>query len=376
MKDRLSNFELMRIISMFMIIITHIILYAIKLDNVNPDIKFLFDICKSLIVVHVNSFILLSGYFQCKSAFKLSKLIKLNDQVLFYKIVIFILFTIFGLISINAVDVYRNFFPFDLDSYWFIRVYILLYIFSPYLNIIINNIDKRNYRLLLLLMFFLFSVLSSMTKQQALTTSTVNNGFSFTSFIFLYFVGAYFRNYPIENTYYGKKYSKKLLQLIFIFLFFLLALFNFTLHETFGQLLNAGKLTSYISDIIVWCFDKYDNPLVVLGSICYFRIFYFMNFKNKIINKISSTAFGVYLIHENIYVREFVYDLFKFPNKILSSKIFIHIFLAAIIIFIVCSLIEIIRQYLFKLIYKLKISVWWRKKYRNYLKNIGLNIKW
>ena len=376
MKVRQSNFELMRIISMFMIIIWHIFLYAVPIQNVNDNIKFIFNIFKSLTIVHVNSFVLLSGYFQCKSTFKFSKLLKLIDEVWFYKVIIFLLFVLLGIVSADVINIYRNFFPLDLDSYWFIRIYILLYIFSPFLNIVINSISKRNYRLLLIVMFFLFSFLSTVTNQDAFTASTVNNGFSIISFIFLYFTGAYFRIYPIDNTYLGRKYSKKLFQLGFIFLFFLLAFFNFTLYETFNQLSGFGKLTEYFSRIFTFSFDKYDNPLVVLGSICYFRIFYFMHFKNKIINRISSTSFGIYLIHENIYVRKYIYKIFRFPKIVLSNKIFIHIFAVALIIFIICFIIDLVRQFLFKIIENLKISKWWRRKYRGYLEELGLNIKW
>ena len=92
MKVRKSNFELMRIISMFMIIIWHIFLYGVDMDMASPKMKIYFDIFRSIFVVHVNSFVLLSGFFQCQSNFKLSKVLQLNNAVIFYKIVIFLIF--------------------------------------------------------------------------------------------------------------------------------------------------------------------------------------------------------------------------------------------------------------------------------------------
>lgn len=376
MEMRKSNFELMRIVSMFMIILWHIFLYAFDYASININVRYFFDLFKAIMVVHVNSFIILTGYFQCKSTFKMPKLLKLIDEVWFYKIIIFLIFIAIGLSTANPINVVRTFFPFDLDSYWFIRVYLLLYIISPYLNIIINNLNRRQYRISLVVMFLMFSILSAITKQEIFTVVTVNNGFSIVSFVFLYFIGAYFRNYPIEDMYIGKKYSKKLLQLCFIIGFFLLALFNFSLHVVSSQLLSAGQLCNYFANIIFYSFDKYDNPLVVLGTICYFRIFYFMDIKSTFVNKISSAAFGIYLIHENTLMRDTLYKIFRFPKYVFSSRIFIHILSVAIIIFVVCCVIDLIRQKLFKIVYNFKISKWWRQKYQNYLKSLGLNIKW
>ena len=143
MNVRQSNFELMRIVSMFMIIIWHIFLYGVNMDTAAPNIKLFFDFFRSIMVVHVNSFILVSGYFLVNSSFKMSKLIKLNDSVVFYKIIIYILFVYFGLATTDSISIIRNFFPLDLENYWFIRIYMIMYIFSPFYNSFINNISKN-----------------------------------------------------------------------------------------------------------------------------------------------------------------------------------------------------------------------------------------
>ena len=71
-KDRNSNFELMRIISMVFIILWHIILHGNMISNsTNESIKFLLNFIQYILVIHVNSFVVLSGYFQSKSNFKL-----------------------------------------------------------------------------------------------------------------------------------------------------------------------------------------------------------------------------------------------------------------------------------------------------------------
>lgn len=376
MTKRQSNFELMRLLSMFMIIVWHIFLYGVNMGAASPNIKLYFDFFRSLMVVHVNSFILVSGYFLVNSSFKMSKILKLNDAVIFYKIIIYIIFIFLGLASLDSISIIRNFFPLDLENYWFIRIYLIMYIFSPFYNIFLNNITKKTHKNILLVMFLLFSVISTITNQEALVNNTVYYGYSIVSFTFLYFIGAYFRKYPIENTYFGMKYSKKLQQLAFIVLFFILALFNYSLHITSIQFLHHQGFLSYIGNIIYTSFNQYDNPIVLIQSVAYFMIFYYMSFSSKTVNTLSSTIFGIYLIHENLFLRENMYKLFNFPEFSTSKRVFVQIFAAAVVIFGICFAIDFLRQKLFKFISNLKISKWWRIKYRNYLKNLGLNIKW
>ena len=82
---RLSNFELMRIVSMFLIVIWHVIMHGKMFANTSSDvIKFILNLIQYIIIIHVNSFVLLSGYFQSKSKFRIGKFLDLIMEVLFY----------------------------------------------------------------------------------------------------------------------------------------------------------------------------------------------------------------------------------------------------------------------------------------------------
>ncbi len=373
--SRQSNYELMRIISMMMIVIWHVFLYGSNIDSAPDNIKMIYDLIRSILVVHVNSFVILSGYFQCKSKFKMSKLLSLINSVAFYKIFILTLVFIFGFSSVSKVSIIRNVFPLDLESYWFIRVYLILYIISPFLNKFIATLSKHEYRKLLIVLFTLFSVISTFTNQEALS-NTVNYGYSLVSFVFLYLLGAYFRIYPFSDTYFGKRFSKNAQQLMFIFIFFALAFINFSTHVVFTKLLSGGEIASYIGRTYSVAFNQYDNPLVVLQSLSYFMIFGYLNLKSRLINVISSTTFGIYLIHENIFLRYNMYRIFKFPAVAVSKMVFVRVFLVTIIIFTICFIIDFIRQKLFKKIYDLKLSKRFRNRFCLYVDSLGIKINW
>ena len=65
-KERSSNFELMRIISMFFIVVYHFLLTTggQLITHTTGLINIFFVFLSLIIIVHVNSFIIVSGYFQ------------------------------------------------------------------------------------------------------------------------------------------------------------------------------------------------------------------------------------------------------------------------------------------------------------------------
>lgn len=144
-KTRNVNFEIMRILSMLFIIIWHILLWGKVTENCkNPAISLILNFINCIIMVHVNSFILLSGYFQSKSKIKISKIFKLLLQVVFYIFIMLIIAIKVGWITdYNIVTFMDNVLPSSVNKYWFIRCYLLMYILSDYLNFFISKMDQK-----------------------------------------------------------------------------------------------------------------------------------------------------------------------------------------------------------------------------------------
>lgn len=120
----------------------------------------------------------------------------------------------------------------------------------------------------------------------------------------------------------------------------------------------SSNISQYIGGILSLYNRLYNNPLIVIQSISLFLLFGTYNFKNKIINKISSLTFGVYLIHESYYMRINLYKWIGIDkgHMLYGKTLILKAFIWIIIIFVLCSIIEWIRQLLFKMISKLKIA--------------------
>ena len=101
---RMANFELLRIIAMLMIIVLH---YIVK-GNMSAELyddgsaeNHLWWLIEAFCNVAVNAYVLISGYFLVNARWKVSRLISLICQVLFYSIltgvIAYILFSVIAI---------------------------------------------------------------------------------------------------------------------------------------------------------------------------------------------------------------------------------------------------------------------------------------
>ena len=355
-KERLSNFELMRIVSMFMIIIWHLITRSNILEHCSETIYLFLKFFQYFTIVHVNSFILVTGYFGYKNKFKLGKIVSLLSQSLFYRVLFVVVFLSLGLVTLSRIDIFKNIFPVDITSYWYLNCYIVLLCIQPFLNKLIKVLSQKEHRNLIFVMIFLFSLVPNFSYQ----INIRNDGFTIVQFIMLYFVGAYFAKYPLNENLHFRKYSKYKKQLILISTFVFSLCFNFLAYNF------CNYLISFDSDIIreIGYFfrqgcELYSGIFVIIQSLSYFLFFETLSLKNRFINHIASLTFGVYLIHENILVRNQLYKFLKLDvNYVMTSNIIIlRILLYAVAIFVICILIEQLRVLLIKFVNKGKIVI-------------------
>ena len=344
--ERQSNFELMRIVSMLFIILWHILMHGHVIENCeNQALKTILQITQYIIVVHVNSFIILMGYFQSKSKFKLNKVIKLVLQVIFYSFVIMLIALKLGWIEdFSSITILNSLLPSGaMFDFWFIGAYITVYCFSNIINKFIDCLSKKDYQKTLLISFFFLSFLPFITGQGRFS----NGGYNFYSFIFLYLIGGYLRRYPLNQSYHFKNLDKRKYVLLIIFIFFMCAYLNYSLTLFSSNINNKSNIFSFIANRINASNLFYSTPFVIVQTICYFELFRNMNIKNKYINYISKSVIGVYLIHENDYFRKNVYKLLGFEMKVYSYKFIIILMSAVLSIFIFCIIIDKLREKMF-----------------------------
>lgn len=321
---RQSNFELLRIVCMILIIAHHFSVHSIIPENISRLNRFIFDVFAIGGKVAVNVFVLISGYFMVKSKFKLQKLLMLIFQTFFYSIVIYIAFCIFGICTLDLKQLFSYLFKFY-NKYWFMIDYLILYAISPFLNKIIYSSSKNAIKLLIIFAIILQTQILGLDLGDLVWFCT------------LYIIAGYIQLYPNQFT------NKFLLAFIISILSFIVIILFYTLGH-----------------ICLWGLKDIVCLICSISLFCTFKNIKIKN--NKIINFISSTTLGIYLIHDNLLIRPMLWkNWLNVSFHALNNNFWIFAISAVILVFVTCSLIEMIRRLIekniLKLIFKKKSSL-------------------
>ena len=315
MKKRESNFELLRIVLMLLIIVGHLLLNSEKLGAIGTKEYYITNIMRSFTVFGVNGFILLSGYFGINLNYK--KLIRLDIKILFYTWIFFVIGIVSGIHQINIIKDILLIFPVITKRYWFITDYFVLCILSPFLNKFIQSLDREELKKLLLIsgiIFYLIATFCFMVN---------DSGYGMINFIYLYFIGFYLKHY------YKDEHSS-------IFYFSIYGIISIMLF-----VVNWGmtKITGFYFDSLI----SY-NTIFVLGG----AISLFLAFKNlkiptyTIINRSAAACLSIYVIHTNPTISQFMFCNILKINQITGIKLIPIIFVQTSLIYVICYVIDII----------------------------------
>ena len=188
-KGKETQIELLRIIAMILIIIHHYVYHGgildVHLDGINKLIS-IFVVLGGKI--GVNLFVLISGYFLINKKFKIKRILKLLFEVYFYSILIFII----NIILKNEIKpemIFNTFLPFNI--YWFFKVYLVLSILSPIINLLIKKISNKQYILLITILFCMVCIIGPLGKIRIFANS-------YMIFLLMYLIRGYVKLYKFH----------------------------------------------------------------------------------------------------------------------------------------------------------------------------------
>lgn len=193
-KPRNSNLELYRIIVMLLIVAHH---YVVNSGLILPMTEaplsgrsiffFLFGAWGK---TGINCFVLITGYFMCKSQITLQKFMKLLFEVLFYSVSINAIFMLTGYMefSLSAI-IYAL--PGRILSDNFTTCFLVFYLCIPFLNALVQNLSKKQLIQLVALALFIYTFHTNLPK----TYVSMNN---VSWFCMLYIVASYLRFHPTK----------------------------------------------------------------------------------------------------------------------------------------------------------------------------------
>lgn len=331
-KTRDSNIEFFRIIVMLMIVAHHYVvnsgLYSVAtLDFPSPKSTFLLFFGWAG-KTGIDCFLLITGYFMCKSNISLYKFIKLFGAFYFYKVLFWGIFVVTGYVDFSVRHAVKSLMPFTSISDGFVSCFLVFFCFIPFLNVLVKSMSKKQHQLLLILCLIAFSIFP-----QVLIKVSLNYvGW----FMVVYLIGSYFRMYPSQWSLSTKKTGLSMLCVVALSLL----------------CVWGGACLSYVTGKNFFYFFVSDanKPLAVATSTCAFL--FFKNVKmgySRVINFIAASTFGVLLIHANSDdMRRWLWNDLLDNVGAYSGNVYLHAVLSVLTVYIVCTLIDALRIHLFE----------------------------
>ena len=352
------NIDFLRIASMLMIVSLHSMShggmydFGYSLRGINIY-SIWFTFVQSICVVSVNVYVLISGYFLVKEKFRISKFLKIVCEVLFYSwIIISIRIYLCGLEGLDIKDLLSAFLPITYIEYWFVSAYIAMYVLVPVLNLLINSISQKQLFGVVCILVSVFSILNSVLPLSQIM-GVKSFGQSMVFFVVLYIIGAFLRLYIEKGQWrnYAKKYFW--VSILFMNLWFLVTTFGTTA-------MGIDILNNERAQFVLKWFFAYNSLPVLIASVALFHFCRGITISNlryiKVIKVITPLVFGVYLIHDNPHLRDFVWMNLKnshIPHPLLPIPAILY----TIVVFILCLVIDYVRFLLFNIVHK---KEWYR----------------
>lgn len=323
---RQSNFELLRIVAMFLVLVVHadyVSLGSVTSEELSMD--FLPSVTRifvqALSIVCVNLFVLISGWFGIRATLK--GFLNLIFQYLFAYCLVYAIIILTGEEGISLWNI--GHFLVDLIACnWFILAYSALYFLSPLLNAGIKGLNKKRFQYLLV-SFFLFQSIWG----YAGAARWVGHGYSLFSFMGLYLLASYLRLY-------GIRFSMGLT-------LYIISTITNTLY-CIVYLQPAAGAIGIIFPAFVYC-----NPLVIIGAAG--LLLWFSQLRighSRLINWIARSSFMVFLIHTTPWFLEpyFCKWMEGIYNRYDSIECLAMMGIALIGIFVACVLVDQPRKWL------------------------------
>lgn len=323
MKIRESQFELLRIVAMAMIIMVHFNGVAVEkflpLSNCRFGDVWGAEFLESFAIIGVNLFVLISGYFGIRVSAK--GVAKYVGWVLWYSVILYLVVCCFypklflpeyTQYAVNGITH---------SSQWFVTCYFMLMALSPAINAVLRRTSFKEH-LLIVALLTIANCVGGWWFEMVFNQT----GYTVHHMVYIYCLGYVLRECM-------QRYERLPWRWGAVVVYVLSVL---------GVVLMMQGMRYFV--VIA-----YNNPVVVLESVALFTVFATLKFKNRIINWIASSAFAVYLIHMHFAVyphilRPLLSDIYDAHGGVMYAVIATA---TGIGIYVVCILIDKPRAWLF-----------------------------
>ncbi len=334
---RKYGIDLLRVISMVYVVILHTlghggILSTCVSGTYHYKTMWFLEI---LAYVAVDLFAMITGYvcaFGNKSKISFNSYMVLYITVLLYSIILYVLIALspFG-ISFSLKEFLKYCFPITNDVYWYFTQYTVLVVASSLILIPVGSLDKKTYKLVIFGLFFLFSVLETITG-----IFKLSNGYSSFWLIFCFIIGYYIAKYD-----FGKNIPNYIIIVIMILLYII----------TWGIKISEIEFCIFDYSINKDVLVKYTSPTIVAAAVCYMILFSKIEVNKKIkglLRVCTPSVFSVYLMNDHPIVRSMILQRFSWMSRYNTVILLIMVLIYALAFTALAIIIDQVRVFVIK----------------------------
>ena len=268
---------------------------------------------------------MITGYFMCKSHITVKKFAKLLFEVMFYRLVINGIFWFTGYAPFSLMTLLKNLIPVRSIDKGFAPTYLVFFLFIPFLNVLVQNMTRKQHVLLLALCACTYIFFG--------TVPGFSVNMNYVSwFMVLYLIASFIRMYPCKLFENNKIWGLMTLVSIAVSVISVVA---------------CTWLSAKFNRTMAYAFVADSNTfLAVCTGVSSFL--YFRNLKlryNKWINTVAATTFGVLLIHTcgNTMLQWLWKDTLNNVGAYGSVWMPAHAIISTLLVFAVCAGIDYLR---------------------------------
>lgn len=283
--NRNSSFEIIRILAMLMIIVSHVYGGQTGGENLTGVYRYIYVLVNTVFGagLGVIIFMLLSGYFLIRASAK--KLANFVSTVwvcsVFYVVILAVCSVIQG-IPISEIEplktTLKRFIPISSGFYWYVSAYFCLMLLSPFINRAINAMSRKTYTLLLAVLTACFFVLPSVVYFDIIG----DKGKGLVTMTSCYLIGAYISKYNIQP-------KKKTLYISLAVITLISIIGNFALSAVSGKFFSEHGS-------VVYPFSRECSVFTLAIGVILIMLAAGKSFTNKAVNSFSSKTLYVYII--------------------------------------------------------------------------------
>ena len=277
MQTRQSNIELLRFMSMLMIVIFHINGHALESGALLSSQWVAYNLTHTLTTTATSVFVLISGYFGIH--FKIKGLLNLYLRCFIWGLVGYLLYVVFTDNPLKLTTLAARVMPFTHNKWWFIITYLELYFLSPILNAAIEMFDKKKHMFVILIFGFVTLYMGYCRE-----TGEDSWGTSLSHFLWLYMIARYIKLYVSIDSI--RKYR-----------WLWIAGFAVSSGLTFGLAILEGR---YALPHFLWAYP-YCSPWVLTGAISLLLFALSFTIESKVVNWFASSSLSSYLMDGSPY---------------------------------------------------------------------------